>query len=100
MNLIYEGRSIPIFSYAMPRVGRALTIVVNGVECEAATTKWQEFRNTYFLYKNVSLFVKEHLPAGADCRLEDIPDGFGALVKPPVRKSYYTPKPKEPEKAI
>lgn len=100
MNLIVEGRSLQVFSYAMPRVGRALTITVNGEECEAATTKWQEFRNTYFLYKNVPLFVKEHLSPGAVCRLTDVPDNFGAPIKPPVRKSYYTPKAKEPETRV
>ena len=89
MNLLYDGRSLPIEFYGMPIVGKSLTIVVNGEECEAKTTKWRHFCNTYWLYRNVSMFVREHLPAGAQCRIESLPDQFGAKVKPPVRKSYY-----------
>jgi hypothetical protein len=99
MDLQYEGRVIPIHFYAMPRVGKPLTIQVNGETCEAKTTKWQEFRNTYWLYKNVAMYVREHLPEGAECRIQDLPDGFGAAEKPAHRKSYYKPKPKEQQPA-
>lgn len=94
MDLLYDGRSIPIKHYAMPRVGKPLKIIVNGEECEAMTTKWQEFRNTYWLYKNVAMYVREHLPEGAVCRIDGLPDNFGAPAKPSMRKSYYKPKPK------
>lgn len=95
MDLQYDGRSIPIVFYAMPKVGKPLTINVNGEDCEAMTTKWQEFRNTYWLYKNVAMYVREHLPAGAKATIDGLPDNFGAPTKPPHRKSYYKPKPKE-----
>jgi hypothetical protein len=45
------------------------------------------------------MYVREHLPEGAECRISDLPDNFGAAEKPAHRKSYYKPKPKEVQPA-
>lgn len=97
MNLIHEGRAIPILFYAMPKLGKPIKLIVNGEECEARTTKWQDFRNTYWLFRNVAMYVREHLPDGASVRIDEVPENFGAPTKPPVRKSYYKPRPKAPK---
>ena len=90
MDLHFDNRVLPIYSYrGWPRIGRPMELVVQGTKCEARTTKWKEHKLTYFIYMNTVLFVKEHLPFGAEVRLTDIPDGFGGLYKPEPRKSYY-----------
>jgi hypothetical protein len=92
MNLIHEGKSLQVEFYAMPRRGKPMTLVVNGETCEASWTSWGKYRNTYWLFRNVPMFVHTHLPDGAAVRLEGIPDNFGAPEKPGVRKSYYMEK--------
>ena len=89
MEAKYQGRTLPILYYRMPIAGKSQTLVVNGVECESKTTKWGEFRNTYWVYKNVSMYVREYIPDGSELTLENVPDNFGAAEKPLPRTNYY-----------
>lgn len=89
MEAIYDGRSIPVKFYGMPRIGTWMKLVVNGEECKARATKWGKHQNTYWLYKNVAMYVNEKLPDGAELALEGVPDGFGNPDEPEPRKSYY-----------
>jgi hypothetical protein len=104
MDLQYDGRSIPIRFYGMPHIGKWMKVHINGVECVARQTKWGKYGNTYWTYKNITMYVREQLPDGAQATIEGLPDDFGAAEPPEPRKNYYVPKPKEsplvPESAV
>lgn len=87
--------------YAMPRRGEEGTAKINGEEVKTVSTAGRGKEYTYFLYKNVSLYVEGRLEADADYEL-DVPDDFGAAEAPGVRASTYVSKkkPKNPDGSV
>ena len=89
-------RSLPIVRYPFPIKFNAINLVVNGVKCEAATTKGKDFPYTYFYIDNTSLSVMEHLADGTECTFTP-PDGFKYDAERKPRVSNYKKKVKTTE---
>lgn len=89
-------RSLPIVRYPFPIKFNAISLVVNGVKCEAATTKGKDFPYTYFYIDNTSLSVMEHLADGTECTFTP-PDGFKYDAERKPRVSNYKKKVKTTE---
>jgi hypothetical protein len=92
MDLLIEGRTLPIKYYAWPHRGYDMEITINGEKCPARVTKWGAQHNTYWVFRNVSMLVREHLKPGSRGTLLDMPDNFGSPVPPQPRKKYYVLK--------
>jgi len=97
MNLLHGNQSLPIMLYGMPRIGNWIKLIIDGVETPARQTKWGKLGNTYWLYKNVAMYVHGRLPDGAVVSIEGVPDNFGLPEPQGVRKSYYKAKAKPVE---
>ena len=89
-------RLLPIVRYPFPVKFNAISLVVNGVKCEAATTKGKDFPYTYFYIDNTSLSVMEHLADGTECTFTP-PDGFKYDAERKPRVSNYKKKVKTTE---
>src|SRR5258706_10054632 len=86
------GEELDAKKYAMPTRSLAdVPLKVNGEDVVGKTTEGRDQKYTYFLYKNVSLYIPGHAEPNTEYDL-DVPDDFGADEPPEARKSYYKSK--------
>jgi len=95
MKLTSESNKegLAVKKYAMPRRGEEGTAKINGEEVKTIATAGRGKEYTYFVYKNVSLYVEGRLDADTEFEL-DVPDDFGAEEAPNPRASTYVSKKK------
>lgn len=92
MKLVNEsGTELVVKRYDLPRKFSPGKANIDGVDQDIYQTEWKGIFYTYFLYKNVAVWVPGQLGAGA-WTMKDVPEGWGADKAPEPRKTYSTKK--------
>lgn len=86
-----EDKGLDVKKYPMPVKGTEGTVKINGEEVATKSTSGRGQAYTYFILKNVALYVAGTLASDVEYELE-LPEGFGSDAPPAERKSYYVRK--------
>lgn len=100
MKLVNQaGVELLVKRYDLPRKFSPGKANIDGVDVDIFQTEWKGIFYTYFLYKNVAVWVPGQL--GTDTwTMKDVPEGFGAEAPPEPRKAYPSTKKVEYEQDV
>jgi hypothetical protein len=94
-----SGAELIVKRYDLPRKFSPGKANIDGVDQDIYQTEWKGIFYTYFLYKNVAVWVPGQLSAEAWI-MKDVPEGWGADAPPEPRKAYPSTKKVEYEQDV
>ena len=94
-----DGSSRPILKYALPVKFTLLSAEIDGEKTDVYQTEWKGIIYSYFVLKNVAVYVAGAMADGP-YKVEEMPEGFGASEPPAPRKQYTAKKAVEYEQDV